>query len=61
MMPPEIVFALFAVISTVGAYLITAHRRGRLAGVGAALLSLIFFVAIYAGLLALLRGASTAH
>jgi hypothetical protein len=55
MMSPNFVFVLFALLSTAGAYWITAHRRGRLAGLGAALLALIFFAAIFAGLVALLR------
>jgi len=55
MMSPNFVFVLFALIATAGAYLIAAARRGPLAGLGAALLALIFFVAIFAGLLALLR------
>jgi hypothetical protein len=55
MMSPNFVFVLFALIATAGAYLIAAARRGPLAGLGAALLALIFFVAIFAGLLALTR------
>jgi len=54
-MPPDLVFALFALLAAAGAYWIAAHRRGHLAGLGAALLTLIFFGAIFAGLVALLR------
>ena len=55
MMSPNFVFVLFALLATAGAYWITAARRGPLAGLGAALLALIFFVAIFAGLVALMR------
>jgi hypothetical protein len=55
MMSPNFVFVLFALLATAGAYWITAARRGPLAGLGAALLALIFFVAIFAGLIALVR------
>jgi len=55
MMSPNFVFVLFALLATAGAYWITAARRGVLAGLGAALLALIFFVAIFAGLIALMR------
>jgi len=54
MMSPNFVFVLFALLAAAGAYLIVAHRRGRLAGLGAALLALIFFAAVFAGLVALL-------
>jgi hypothetical protein len=55
MMPPNLVFLLFALLAAAGAYLIAAHHRGRLAGLGAALLTLVFFAAVFAGLIALLR------
>jgi hypothetical protein len=55
MMSPNFVFVLFALLATAGAYLIVAARRGRLAGLGAALLALIFFAVVFAGLLALMR------
>ena len=55
MMSPNFVFVLFALLATAGAYLIVAARRGRLAGLGAALLALIFFAVIFAGLVALLH------
>lgn len=56
MMPPNLVFALFALIAAAGAYLIAAHFRGRRAGLGAALLTLIFFAAVFGGMIVLLRG-----
>lgn len=56
MMSPDFVFVLFALLAATGAYLIVAHRRGRRAGLGAAMLTLIFFAALFAGLTALLRG-----
>jgi len=49
-------FALFALLSGAGAYLVVAHWRGRAAGVGAALLTLLFFAALLAGLWTLMRG-----
>jgi hypothetical protein len=55
MMSPNFVFVLFALLATAGTYWITAARRGPRAGLGAALLTLIFFVAIFAGLTALMR------
>jgi hypothetical protein len=55
MMPPNLVFALFALIAAAGAYLIAANFRGRQAGLVAALLTLGFFAAVFAGLIALLR------
>jgi hypothetical protein len=56
MMPPNLVFVLFAALAAAGSYLIVAHQRGRLAGAGAALLTLVFFAAVFAGLMALMRG-----
>ncbi|MBV8199466.1 MAG: hypothetical protein JOZ15_02475 [Acidobacteria bacterium] len=54
MMSPNLVFVLFALLAAAGTYLIVAHRRGPLAGLGAATLALIFFAVIFAGLVALL-------
>jgi hypothetical protein len=54
MMSPNFVFVLFALLAAAGTYLIVAHRRGRLAGLGAAMLALVFFAVIFAGLVALL-------
>jgi apolipoprotein N-acyltransferase len=48
-------FCLFALISALGAYLITAHHRSRKMGVLAAVLILLFFVGLAFGVLALMR------
>ncbi|HEY4561669.1 MAG TPA: hypothetical protein VIJ36_01745 [Thermoanaerobaculia bacterium] len=48
-------FGLFMLLSVVGAYLVTAHLRGRRAGIAAAALTALFFGAVLAGLLALIR------
>jgi membrane protein implicated in regulation of membrane protease activity len=48
-------FCLFALISALGAYLITAHHRSRQAGVLVAVLVLLFFVGLAFGVLALMR------
>jgi hypothetical protein len=58
--PPDLwfplgLFLLFALLSVVGAYLAVANWRGRSAGVWAALLTLLFFAALLAGLWGLLR------
>ncbi|HLX10590.1 MAG TPA: hypothetical protein VKY89_22265 [Thermoanaerobaculia bacterium] len=55
MMPPNVVFVLFALIAAAGAYAIASHFGGRRAALGAALLTLLFFAAVFAGLTALLR------
>ena len=52
---PLLLFGLFALLSVVGAYLVTAHLRGRRAGIVAAALTVLFFGAVLAGLLALIR------
>ena len=51
---PSILFVLFAVFSSVGAFLITSHYRSRAAGIVAALLTLFFFAALFLALLALM-------
>jgi O-antigen ligase len=51
-----VLFLLFAILASAGAYFITAHQRSRRAGLVAALVTAIFFVALFAGVLALLRG-----
>jgi drug/metabolite transporter superfamily protein YnfA len=52
---PSILFVLFALSSSIGAFLIVSHvRRSRVAGVAAALLTLFFFAALFLGLLALM-------
>jgi hypothetical protein len=50
---PTLVFALFALFSGVGAYLLLSHYRGRRAGLVGALLTLLFFAALLVGLLSL--------
>jgi len=50
-----LLFGLFALLSAVGAYLVTAHLRGRRAGIAAAVLTALFFGALFAGVLALMR------
>ena len=50
-----LIFALFALFSGIGAYLALSHFRGRRAGVAGAVLTLLFFAALYAGLVALIR------
>ncbi|HEX4498684.1 MAG TPA: hypothetical protein VIE43_23600 [Thermoanaerobaculia bacterium] len=52
---PLLLFVVFALLSVAGAYLVVAHWRGRRAGVVAALLTALFFAAVLAGLLALMR------
>jgi hypothetical protein len=52
---PLLLFVVFALLSVVGAYLVAAHWRGRRAGIVAALLTALFFGALLAGLLALMR------
>jgi hypothetical protein len=56
MLLPTVIFLLFTLLSTAGAYLVTAHHRGRLAALGVAAVSLLFFAILAAGLIALLRG-----
>jgi drug/metabolite transporter superfamily protein YnfA len=51
---PSILFVLFALFSSIGAFLIVSHVRSRMAGVAAALLTLFFFAALFLGLLALM-------
>lgn len=58
---PSILFVLFAVFSSLGAYFLAAHfrgNRGRMGGIIAALLTLLFFVALFLGLLALMPAGS---
>jgi hypothetical protein len=52
---PLLLFGLFMLLSVVGAYLVTAHLRGRRAGIVAAALTALFFGAVLAGVLALIR------
>jgi hypothetical protein len=55
MLWPTLLFALFALLSGAGVYLVLAHQRSRGAGLLGALLTLLFFAALYAGLLVLFR------
>ena len=48
-----VLFALFALLTALGAYLIGAHFRGRRTGVLAALATLACFAALAAAMLAL--------
>jgi len=57
MVMPTILFLLFALLSATGAYLILAHHRGRLAAVCGAVVTLVFFAALFAGVVALLSKA----
>jgi 4-amino-4-deoxy-L-arabinose transferase-like glycosyltransferase len=52
---PRLLFGLFTLFSVAGAYLVTAHTRGRKAGILAALLTALFFVALLLGVLGLIR------
>ena len=57
---PTILFALFALLSGVGTYLLLAHFRGRVAGILGALLVFLFFAVLYLGVMALIREAGNA-
>ena len=48
-----VLFALFALLSALGAYLIGAHFRSRRTGLLAALATLAFFIALAAAMMAL--------
>jgi hypothetical protein len=50
------IFIAFTLLASGGAYLILAHFRSRRAGLVAALATFLFFVALFAGLIALMRG-----
>jgi hypothetical protein len=50
-----ILFWLFAVITTVAAFLIVDHHRSRLFALGMTTLSVAFFIGLYLALQALLR------
>jgi hypothetical protein len=51
---PSILFVLFALFSSIGAFLIGSYYRSRAAGIVAAFLTLFFFAALFLGLLALM-------
>ena len=52
---PLVLFVVFTLLSIAGAYLVAAHWRGRRAGIVAAVLTALFFAALLAGVLALMR------
>ena len=52
---PTLIFALFALFSGIGAYLLLSHFRSRKAGVVGAVLTLLFFAVLFAGLVTLFR------
>lgn len=56
MLLPVALFLFFTVLSTAGAYLILSRHHSRAAGVWGALATLLFFVALCAGLFWLLKG-----
>lgn len=51
---PSLLFTLFAVFSAIGVYLIVAHHKGRRAGILMALATVLFYVALFAGVLSLI-------
>ena len=51
---PSILFVLFALFSSAGAFVIGSQYRSRAAGIVAALLTLFFFAALFLALLALM-------
>lgn len=61
MILPTILFLLFALLSATGAYLILAHHKSRRAAIGGAVGTLLFFVLLFGGLLALLGKALPAQ
>jgi hypothetical protein len=54
---PAVLYVVFAALAAVGAFLAASSQRGRGAGLLAAALTLVFFGALGAGLVALLAGA----
>lgn len=52
---PTLLFLLFAAFSAVGVYLIVAHHRSRTAAVIGAIVTLLFYLVLYAGVLYLIR------
>jgi len=56
MLMPTVIFFAFTALATAGSYLIISHFRSRRAGVGAAVATLLFFAALFAGLIMLMRG-----
>jgi len=58
---PTLLFILFAIFSAAGIFLIVSHHRSRTAGTLGALATLLFFVALYAGVLYLIGPLDQAH
>jgi hypothetical protein len=58
---PLLLFGLFTLFSVAGAYLVTAHSRGRKAGILAGLLTALFFAGLLFGVLALIRQGGAAY
>ena len=56
MLLPLVLFVLFTVLSTAGAYLILERHKSRAAGVWGAVATLLFFVGLAWALVWLLRG-----
>ncbi|HEX2644071.1 MAG TPA: hypothetical protein VHU81_13845 [Thermoanaerobaculia bacterium] len=56
MLLPLVLFVLFTVLSTAGAYLVLSRNVSRAAGIWAAVATLLFFVAIAWGLVWMMRG-----
>jgi len=50
-----VLFGLFTLLSVGGAWWVASHLRGRRAGILAAVLTALFFGALFLGLLALIR------
>lgn len=55
-----VLFFVFALLSVIGAYLAVAPLRGPKAGIWAAAATVLFFAALFAGLLALWRSGGLA-
>ena len=55
MQMPTLVFVVFTVVSTAGAYLIIAHHRGAKAGALGGAFTVLFFALLFWGVHALLR------
>jgi len=51
---PTLLFTLFAVLSATGVYLVVIQRFSRTAAIVGALVTLLFFVALFAGVLFLI-------
>lgn len=54
---PQLLFVLFAALSAIGVFWILSHHRSRLAGAVGAAMTLLLFVALYAGVMYLIAPA----